>query len=212
MAKKESSLMTLMLSLTIITLVAASALAAVYSMTKSPIEQSKLAKKNNAIQLVLPGFDASKGKIEPIKFAFEGEKDSLTVYLAILDNAIYGAAVETFTNKAFSGRFDIMVGFDKEGKVLGSEVLKHNETPGLGDKIDKSKNDFSLQFVGRKLNEKPLTVKKDGGDVDAITAATISSRAFCDAVDRAFSAYNSVKEHHSLSSSQLDSTSTETNQ
>lgn len=211
MAKKESSLMTLMLSLTIITLVAASALAAVYSMTKSPIEQSKLAKKNYAIQLVLPGFDASKGKIEPIKFAFEGEKDSLTVYLAILDNSIYGAAVETFTNKAFSGRFDIMVGFDKEGKVLGSEVLKHNETPGLGDKIDKSKNDFSLQFVGRKLNGTPLTVKKDGGDVDAITAATISSRAFCDAVDRAFSAYSSVKEQHSLSS-KSDSTSTETNQ
>lgn len=207
MAKKESSLLTLMLSLTIITLVAASALAAVYSMTKGPIEQSKLAKKNNAIQLVLPDFDASKGKIEQIKFAFEGEKDSLTVFLAIMDNAIYGAAVETFTNKAFSGRFDIMVGFDKEGAILGTEVLKHNETPGLGDKIDKSKHDFPLQFVGRKLDGTPLKVKKDGGDVDAITAATISARAFCDAVDRAFVAFKTVKDHHSTSS-QSDSTST----
>lgn len=207
MAKKESSLMTLMLSLTIITIVAASALAAVYSMTKDPIEQSKLAKKNNAIQLVLPGFDGSKGKIEPIKFAIDGEDDSLTVFLAIIDNAIYGAAVETFTNKAFSGRFDIMVGFDEEGKVLGTEVLKHNETPGLGDKIDKSKNDFSLQFISRKLDGTPLKVKKDGGDVDAITAATISSRAFCDAVDRAFVAFKSVKDQYNTSS-QSDSTST----
>jgi electron transport complex protein RnfG len=206
MAKKESSLITLMLSLTIITFVAASALAAVYSMTKGPIEQSKLAKKNNAIQLVLPDFDPAKGSIEPFKFAFDGEKDSLTVFLAIMDKVIYGAAVETYTNQAFSGRFDIMVGFDKEGVILGSEVLKHNETPGLGDKIDKSKNDFPLQFNGRKLDGTPLKVKKDGGNVDAITAATITSRAFCDAVDRAFIAFKSVQEKYTALQPQSDST------
>lgn len=205
MAKKESSFFQLVFSLTLISLFAASALAAVYSVTKGPIEQSIVEKKSNAIQLVLPGFDSQKGSIKTQKVLIDGESDSVTIYIAELDNKFYGAAVETFTNKAFSGRFDIMVGFDKEGIMLGSEVLKHNETPGLGDKISKTKSEFPNQFNGKNPSKMKLAVKKDGGDVDAITAATISSRAFCDAVDRANKAYLIVKE--TISSNSIDSTS-----
>jgi electron transport complex protein RnfG len=82
-----------------------------------------------------------------------------------------------------------MVGFDKEGNILNTEVLGHNETPGWGDKIDKKKDKFSLQFVGKNPNTNVLTVKKDGGEVDAITAATISSRAFCNSVNNAYKAF-----------------------
>lgn len=192
MAKKDSSFLKLVLSLTLITVVAAASLAAVYTVTKEPIEKSKIEKKNNAIQLVLPGFDSKKGTIEEKKLLMDGDQDSLTLYIAKMDNQLFGVAIETFTKKAFAGRFDIMVGFDKTGNVLGTEVLKANETPGLGDKIDKKKSDFSKQFSGKNLNSFKLKVKKDGGDVDAITAATISSRAFCDAVDRANKAFQQI--------------------
>lgn len=205
MAKKESSFLKLVLSLTLISLFAAGALAAVYSITKEPIEKSIQAKKSNAIQLVLPGFDSQKGTIKTQKFLIEGETDSVTIYIAELDKVFYGAAIETYTNKAFSGRFDIMVGIDKEGAILGTEVLKHNETPGLGDKINKSKSDFSKQFNGKNPSKMKLAVKKDGGDVDAITAATISSRAFCDAVDRANKAFLILKE--TMNTNSIDSTS-----
>ena len=89
-----------------------------------------------------------------------------------------------------------MVGLDAEGKVLGTAVLKHSETPGLGAKITDTESHFIQQFVGMNPAANPLKVKKDGGDVDAITAATISSRAFCDAVNRAVAAFNQVKEEN----------------
>lgn len=69
-----------------------------------------------------------------------------------------------------------------------------NETPGLGDKIDKSKSSFPEQFVGKNPGQSSIQVKNDGGDIDAITAATISSRAFCDAVNRAYTAFLKAKE------------------
>ena len=80
-----------------------------------------------------------------------------------------------------------------EGNILGNEVLEMGETPGLGDKIDKTKSDFSRKFISKNPADFKLKVKKDGGDVDAITAATISSRAFCDAVQRA---YNGFRKAH----------------
>ncbi|MBO4231732.1 MAG: RnfABCDGE type electron transport complex subunit G, partial [Bacteroidales bacterium] len=94
----------------------------------------------------------------------------------------------------FGGAFTLMVGFDSEGKILGTEVLSASETPGLGDKINADKSDFSKQFAGKNPAEFQLKVKKDGGDVDAITAATISSRAYCDAVDRAYQSFMKAKE------------------
>ena len=89
-----------------------------------------------------------------------------------------------------------MVGFDDDGVILNTEVIKAGETPGLGDKINKSKSDFAKQFNGQDPAEYKLQVSKDGGDVDAITAATISSRAYCDAVQRAYNVFKIVKEDY----------------
>lgn len=194
MAKKESTLLQLVLSLTLITLIAGVALASVYSITKEPITKSKEDKKNKAIAAVLTGFDAEKGTQKVVRYLREGDTDSLTLYLAFIDDNLFGAAVETYTDKAFSGKFSIMVGFDANGKILGTSVLSHTETPGLGDKINKEKDPkFSTQFVGFEPEKQKLQVTKDGGDVVAITAATISSRAFCDAIDRAYAAFLAVK-------------------
>ena len=191
MAKKESTLTQLALTLTIITVIAGVALASVYSVTKAPIDAAQQAKKDQAIAKVLPGF---KGELRDCKYLIEGDKDSITVHLAYQDGELVGAAVETYTGKAFSGRFDIMVGINAEGNISGTSVLKHSETPGLGAKIEDSESNFIKQFEAKNPETFSLKVKKDGGDVDAITAATISSRAYCDAIERAFIAYNNVKE------------------
>lgn len=188
MAKKESTLIQLILSLTGISLLATLALTGVYIATKEPIEKIKIEKNNAAKIAVLPGFNVETGMLVETKTLPEGLSDSLTVTLAYSENELFGAAVATYTNLAFSGRFDIIVGFDKEGNILNTAVLEHHETPGLGDKIDKKKGIFSAQFNGKKPNVK-LAVKKDGGEIDAITAATISSRAFCNAVNNAYQAF-----------------------
>lgn len=195
MAKKESSLLQLIVSLTVIALVAGVALATVYSATKKPIAEARFKKKMNAISEVLPGFDGTKDVLDEIKWMPDDGKDSLTVYLALRDGELLGSAVETYTDIAYSGRFTIMVGFDPQGVISGTAVLQMSETPGLGDKIDKNKNaDFSGQFIEKDPANFKLKVKKDGGDVDAITAATISSRAFCDATERAYKTYMTVRD------------------
>lgn len=82
-----------------------------------------------------------------------------------------------------------MVGFLPDGTIHRVETLSHNETPGLGDKIDRSKSDFSVQFEGKNPRTFRLAVRKDGGDVDAITASTISSRAYARRADARLSCF-----------------------
>ena len=188
----------MLLALVAIAVVAAGALAAVYAVTKGPIEEQQKKTVEEAIVNVLPGFDNQKGKIDTATvIARDGDKQKVTVNLATnADGTIFGAAVETYTDKAFDGKFTIMVGFDAEGNVIGTSVIKASETPGLGDKI--KSDEFAGQFKDKdnKINPKnsdfDIKVKKDGGEVDAITAATISSRAFCDAVNRAAEGYDKV--------------------
>lgn len=195
MSKKTSTLPNMLLALVVIAVVAAGALAAVYALTKDPIEKEQQRVRQEAIQKVLPNF---KGDIKPESIlAFQGDKQEITVNLAYnADGSLFGAAVETYTDKAFDGRFTIMVGFDSEGNTIGTSVIKASETPGLGDKI--KTDEFAGQFKNKdkKINPKAsqfaLKVVKDGGEVDAITAATISSRAFCDAVNRAAKGYDEV--------------------
>jgi electron transport complex protein RnfG len=195
MSKKQTSIFQLALTLTCIALVAALLLSAVYMVTKEPIEKIKIEKNNAAKVAVLPGFNMETGTLDDVPILPDGLTDPLTVTLAYMDNELFGAAVATYTNMAFSGRFDIMVGFDKEGNILNTAVLGHQETPGLGDKIDKKKSAFPVQFAGKNPNTNKIFVKKDGGEIDAITAATISSRAFCNAVNNAYLAFQMALEN-----------------
>ena len=194
MSKKESTLTNMILSLALIAVLAAAALAGVYLLTEKSIADVQAAKKQSALNAVLPGFD---GEIVAVPTTVPGDKDPVTVNVAVTkDNSLFGAAVETYTNKAFGGTFTLMVGFDVNGNILGTEVIKAAETPGLGDKINKNKSNFAEQFVSMNpaTADFDLKVTKDGGEVDAITAATISSRAYCDAVNRAAKAFFATKE------------------
>jgi len=187
MAKKESSFLNMVLTLFLVTGVAGLALGYVYNITEKPIALSKKVKLEKAIKAVVPEFnnEISKDK-QTINI---NDKDSVVLYFAKKDDEIVGTAVETYTNKGFSGKFRIMVGFLPDESIYNTSVLEHKETPGLGDKMDAKKSDFSKQFINKNPQNFKLLVKKDKGDVDAITAATISSRAFCDAVQRAYDNY-----------------------
>lgn len=192
MAKKESSFKNMVTALFVVAFVASATLGFVYELTKEPIRLVEINKKNNAIKSVVPEFNNNPSE-EFLKIAVE--KDSLNLYQAKMNGEIVGTAVETYTMKGFSGLIRLMVGFAPDGSIIDIAVLEHQETPGLGDKIEKEKSQFSIQFQGKNPADFKLAVKKDNGEVDAITASTISSRAFCDAVQRAYNAYmSSLKE------------------
>jgi len=184
MAKKlPSTLINMILSLLLIASVMAAALGFVYSVTKEPIEKANKAKEIQAIKEVLPTFNNDPTKEMKVI-------DGLTFYPATNDGKPVGVAVKTFTDKGFSGRFDMMVGFNPDGSIHNTVVLDQKETPGLGTKMKEPK--FKDQFNALNINiltGNEVKVKKDGGTIDAITAATITSRAFCDGVQKAYQLY-----------------------
>lgn len=186
MAKTESTFKNMLLSLTLISLGASAALGYVYEFTKGPIETAKLNKKLDAIKMVVPEFNNNPNS--DMYLLPTGDGDSLEIYPAKKDNEIVGYAVRTYSKKAFSGQIGLMAGFKPDGSIVNITVLEQKETPGLGTKM--AEPGFKDQFNGKNPADFNIKVKKDGGKVDAITAATISSRAFCDAVNRA---YNTLK-------------------
>lgn len=182
MGKTESTFRNMALSLTLIALVSSALLGFVYEVTKEPIALSNLNKKLDAIKQVVPEFNNNPN--DEMFLLPTGEGDSLEIYPAKKNDIIIGYAVNTYTNSGFSGNIKLMAGFKPDGSILNISVLDHKETPGLGTKM--ADPEFKDQFNDKNPAEFELRVKKDGGPVDAITAATISSRAFCDAVQRAY--------------------------
>lgn len=183
MAKTESTFKNMVMSLTLISLVASACLGFVYEFTKEPIELANLNKKLNAIKEVVPDFNNNPN--DEMYRLPTGDGDSLEIYPAKKDNEIVGFAVNTYSSKGFSGNIGLMAGFKPDGTIMNITVLEQKETPGLGTKMTEPA--FKDQFKDKNPEDFVLKVKKDGGQVDAITAATISSRAFCDAIQRAHS-------------------------
>ena len=176
MEKLQSSFKNMALSLTIIAMVAAAALAGVYLLTLENINAQKLAKQEAAKKAVLAGHE---------------------------DGTAIEAAVD-----GFGGQFRVMVGFDAEGNILGYEILEHQETPGLGSHIEhwfKHADKPNQNIIGRKADGK-FAVSKDGGEIDAITAATISSRAFLKAINQAYAEFKGGDVEAHTGASQLQAT------
>lgn len=184
MAKLSSSFKNMVLSLGLITIFSAAIVGGVYSITLEPIQKAAQKKQEGAIKEVTPEFNNSP--VDERFYVVSSEGDSLECFPAKKDGNLVGVAVKTFSDKGFSGRVDIMVGFRPDGVIYDYSVLKMAETPGLGAKMVSWFKDSMKGFDPAK---KKLIVSKDGGDVDAITAATISSRAFLDAVQRAYTSY-----------------------
>ena len=173
----KSSLVNMVLSLGIITVVAAAALAGVYTATKEPIAQAKAEKQKAAIGQVLPDIQFNNNPAdEASEVTVDGE--TVTVFPARQDGELVGIAVESHDTNGFSGLITVMYGFNPAGDITGYAVMQHAETPGLGSKMGEWFCNPAHSIIGLNPAASNLTVSKDGGDVDAITAATISSRAF----------------------------------
>jgi len=189
--KMKSTILSMSLVLLIIASLSSGLLAFVYSLTKDAIAEANKKKKIEALSMVLPEFNN-----EPIdeSFMVATDGDSIVCYVGKNGDEIVGVAFESYTDIAFSGVFTVMVGFQPNGTIYNTVMLEHKETPGLGDKAEKGKTDWSDQYNGKDPASNDISVTKDGGEIDGITAATISSRAYSDAVQRAYDAYmNEVK-------------------
>jgi electron transport complex protein RnfG len=190
MAKKPSTLINMVVALLIITAVSGGVLGLVYGMTKDAIAKVDQKKNEAAIQAVLPLEGEITYKADTLKYNYEGVEMTFPCNLAYDANGNFkGAAVKT-NEGGFGGKIDMMVGFLADGTIKGTSVLSHAETPGLGANMT---GKFKDQFVDKNPANFKLIVKKDGGDVDAITAATITSRAFSKAVDKAYKAFEANK-------------------
>ena len=187
MKKLESSLMNMVLVLTGVTVIAGALLGYVNELTKGPIAEANAKALSDAIKLVVPGFTNNPAESPEI---VELNGVSYKVYKATKDGEFIGAAVESSAN-GFGGALTVLVGFDKEGNIIDYSLLSHAETPGLGSKAaDWFKKGQKGDITGKNPGKGALVVNKDGGDVDAITASTITTRAFLNAVNNAYAAYS----------------------
>ena len=176
----------MLLVLTGVTAVSVALLAWVNEITKEPIAAANAKTLSDAVSAVVPGFDN-----DPIadKKMQEVNGVQYAVYPATKSGEFIGAAVEA-SAMGFGGELKVLVGFDAQGNVLDYSLLSHVETPGLGSKAaDWFKKGGKGDITGKNPGASPLTVKKDGGEIDAITASTITSRAFLNAVNAAYAAY-----------------------
>lgn len=180
----KSTLFNMVAVLFTITLIASAAVGGVFVLADPEIKKQEESAKNQALKNVLPEFD----KAEATTLTIDGMP--ITISKATKGGEVVGYAVETMTKSGFSGEIRLMVGFDAEGMVYNINVLKQAETPGLGTKMCDEGNPLlaSAKAVSAADADK-FKVKKDGGELDALTAATISSRAYYDAVARAYQAY-----------------------
>ena len=179
----ESSLKNMVVVLFTITLISSAAVGGVYMITKEPIEQAKVAAVNDALNQVLPEYEATTSQ------TIEVNSLPIVAHTATVADKAVGYAVESISKNGFGGTVRLMVGFDTVGKIININVLEQKETPGLGTKMADEGNVLLASFKDKNASEINMTVKKDGGDVDALTAATISSRAYAEAVAVAYEAF-----------------------
>ena len=183
MGKKKSTFLSMTLTLLITTAVAGISLGYINDITKGPKAKAKLEKKINALRSVLPEFNNNPVD-EVLLVKTELARDSVEIYPALKDGTNVGTAVIGSSEKGYSGLIKIMVGFNPDGSINNIEVLEQKETPGLGTKMKEDK--FIRQFRGKHPTSFSLKVKKDQGDVDALTGATITTRAFNEATQMAY--------------------------
>ena len=194
----------MLLVLTGATAISVALLAYVNELTKGPIAEANAKTLNKALKQVLPEFTNNPvGESDTIFSEKDGKKVvDFIVYPAKKGEEWVGSAVESKA-MGFGGELKVLVGFDAKGKIYNYSLLAHTETPGLGSKADKwfgaydaTKGEKAVthemskkSIIGMSPGEGELKVSKDGGQVDAITASTITSRAFLNAINKAYEAY-----------------------
>ena len=190
MKKLESTLLNMVLVLTGVAVVMGGILAFVNHLTEGPIAQQKEKTLSDGIKAVMSSDNIQVAQTDTVCQNDNKGKEMTFIIYQVKDaqGQELGAAVES-TSMGFGGDLKVLVGFAPDGKILGYTLLEHAETPGLGAKADKWFQKGEKGDIIGKMPAEPLTVSKDGGQVDAITASTITSRAFLLAVNNAYNAY-----------------------
>lgn len=193
MKKLESSLLNMTLVLTGVAVIMGGILAYVNDLTSGPINAQKEKALADGIKTVLVSNDLTVAHVDTVKQNdAKGKELTFIIYQAKdAQGNDLGAAVESTTG-GFGGDLKVLVGFNPEGDILGYTLLEHAETPGLGAKADKWFQKGEKGDIIGKNPKEALVVSKDGGQVDAITASTITSRAFLLAVNNAYNAYKAT--------------------
>ena len=192
MKKLESSLLNMVLVLTLVAVIMGGVLAYVNHLTEGPITEQKKKALANGIKTVMVCNDLVVANTNEVKQDIDGKEHTFIIYqVKDAQGQDLGAAVQS-TTMGFGGDLKVLVGFDPDGKILGYTLLEHAETPGLGAKADLWFQKGQKGDIIGKDPKEPLTVSKDGGQVDAITASTITSRAFLKAVNQAYNAYKAT--------------------
>ena len=193
MEKLKSSVTNMVLVLTGVAVITGAILAYINNITEAPIAQQKEKALADGIKAVMGGGELTVSKTDTVR-QNDAKGKELTYIIYQTQDAKkndLGAAVES-TIGGFGGDLKVLVGFDPEGNILGYTLLEHAETPGLGAKADKwFQKGEKGDIIGQNPSEE-LVVSKDGGKVDAITASTITSRAFLLAVNNAYKAYKAT--------------------
>ena len=180
----QSSFKNMVLCLFVICIVCSTLLAVVYAVTAAPIQAAAEAKTNAAIAQVVPPFEGA-----PVSDVVSVDGTEYQYYTVSDNSGVAGYAIISSAS-GFGGAVQVMVGFYPDGKIYNTAVLAQAETPGLGAKCTEPA--FRDQFRDFDPAVKKLSVTKDGGDVNAITASTITSRAFCDALNGAVRVFNEI--------------------
>ena len=193
MKKLESSLTNMALVLTGVAVIMGGILAFVNHLTEGPINEQKTKALADGIKTVMVCNDLVVAKTDTVKQNDAKGKELTYIIYQIQDaqKKDLGAAVQSTTG-GFGGDLKVLVGFDPEGKILGYTLLEHAETPGLGAQADKWFQQGQKGDIIGTDPKAPLTASKDGGQVDAITASTITSRAFLLAINNAYTAYKAT--------------------
>ena len=166
----------MLIVLTAIAVIAGAALGYANELTSGPIAENKARQLADGINAVM---NTDKVEVQRVD----------TVGASVVYHTDQGVAVQASDANAFGGTLTILVGFDDKGTILGYRILDTSETPGLGAKADKwFQKDGKGNIIGMNPGQTDMTVSKDGGQVDAITASTITSRAFLRAVNEAYAA------------------------
>lgn len=187
MRKIKSTLFNMIFVLSGISMISAAVVTFVYIKTKPTIEENaKKGEISAIVELFGETFD-NDPLAEKIIIPKKSGKN-LLIYPLRNNGNIYALAVNTHSNKGFGGDIYLMTGFYLDGKMAGYKVLSHQETPGLGSKIGEDR--FKNQFNNLKIAEETLNLRKNGGEIDGITSATISSKAVLDAIKKAKKAYD----------------------
>lgn len=178
--------------LVLITTIAGFCLSLVYTVTQAKIEDAKKAEVRTALKNVADFMTDNPREVNYEYSGTDGQTITVPIYDVVQDGKHLGAALEITTSEGFSGEIKFLMGVDVTGAITGFQILESKETPGLGSKAA-DKDIFWGQFIGQSLDTMTFKVKKDGGDVDAITASTITSRAITHALEKGLNVYKAYR-------------------